>query len=389
MKAEKPAKPEKPEKITITTAVFAVVDDAVRHASDGFKNTITARQAFYSVRSLIKDRFPTVEELKDSYFTQDLLPRYRRENNTDHWPVINYDARGSASEPHDGRKNIQLSTVGVCNLIRSEPNTEKISAVLFIEKEQFGEIIGPVQNEFDLFLIEAKGQGTIAEKQALKWAADAGLPVFIFSDCDIAGFQISEAIRNGTERFPYPIPSVKRIGLDLEDAHALNLLPEPYTPEQKHRKWLEGSNLDQGLKDFIRHKRFELNHLSTNQMRDLLRRKLTGAKVPKAMPTPGSLMSKLRESAWGSIAERLTSDLEERIRIMRQELDDEIADRVRAFAQAVVDATDPDMLHAETKKTLTSKHYRGGPWEAAFVYTVCDLSIISEPLEAELRKDHQ
>jgi hypothetical protein len=125
-KVEKKAPPPpKAKKITISEAAFDVLDDAVKHQSDGFRNVITARQAFYAVRSLIKERFPTVDELKDSYFTQTLLPRYVEENDTSHWPVINYDGRGSASYPHTGEKNLQLSTVGVSLLTSSPPDLEK------------------------------------------------------------------------------------------------------------------------------------------------------------------------------------------------------------------------------------------------------------------------
>jgi hypothetical protein len=383
-KKPKEERPEKPEKITIREAGFSVMDDAVKHASDGFKNVITARQVFYSARSLVKEKYPSVEELQDSYFGGTLMPDYRKEYDTEHWPIINYDARGSASEPHDGRKNIQLSTVGVSNLTKTLPDLEKISAVLFIEKEQFSDIIGPVQDEFDLLLVEAKGQPTSAERETLQWAARAGLPVFIFSDCDIAGFQISEAIRNGTPRFPFPLTDAKRIGLDLQDAEELNLMPEPCTPNHKQLTWLENSDTDSEMQSFLENDRFELNHLSTNQMRELLRRKLTEAGVNKAMPSPARLAEELQNQARYTITEELMAEVEENITRMREDAQERIIERVNVFVQAVCLHTDMEELHEKTAEILNGSEFRKSPWRDAFEEAIENLEIISKPLAEKL-----
>jgi hypothetical protein len=233
-----------------------------------------------------------------------------------------------------------------------------------VEKEQFSEIIGPVQNEFDLLLLEAKGQSTIAEKVLMKWAADAGLPVFIFSDCDIAGHMIEQAIRKGSKRFPHPIETAQRIGLNLEDAQALDLLPENCTPEIKHRTWLITSDLPDESKSFLRTHRFELNHLSTGQMRDLLRRKLTEAGIQKPMPSPKRLMEALSATARNAIEDEYADELEEELARVRHEFYQRHGAMMNEFVEKVCAQVDQETLHAGTNELLQTV-CRSGTWYGA------------------------
>ncbi len=318
----------KPEKATLRDAVFAVMEEAMRHASTGYQNKVTPRQVFYSARPLVKERFGSIQnELKDSYFTQTLLPEYRETHDVSHWPVVDYDARGNASEPHGGKK-IQLSTSGVSNYKGGNPNLGNFGAVLYIEKEQFSELISEVQNEFDLLLVEAKGQGTLAEKDLLRWAEEKGLPVFVFSDFDVAGLLIYETIKNGSKRAK-PVPAAKRVGLTLKQSQELDLMPEPCSPGANLVTWLNRSSFDDDSKEFLRHNRFELNHLTTKQMIDLLREELAAAGVEKVLPSIETIRATVREDAVDAMREFILAEAE---------------DRINAFADAVLEDLDHDML---------------------------------------------
>jgi hypothetical protein len=361
----KTEKPEKPEKITQVMAIRAVMEDAMAHASDNFTSRmVRKRQLFYAVRALVTVRYGEEFAPAASYFSSDLLPDYQDANDTSHWPPIESDARGSASEPHSGRKNIQLSTSGVSNYTAYLESSEKTyGAVLYIEKEQFGELIEPVQNEFDLLVVEAKGQGTLAEKDLLRWAENSGLPVFVFSDFDVAGLMIFETIKNGSKRSA-PVPGAKRVGLTLEQAQALDLMPEPYSPT-KQLAWLRNSDLDSETKSFLTSRRFELNHLTTKQMNDLLREELTKAGVKKVMPSHETIMDKLEEYAREKARDILTAELRAKIARMTAERNAEIADQVKAYVDSVMEKTDPEEIHDEIEDLLTDDEFKQGPWTAA------------------------
>ncbi len=77
--------------------MFRHIKDAYEAVSDDGKLPAHARQLMYNVRRRIQEE--TEEQLKDSYFTQNLLPTFVRENpEAETWDVV-FDARGHFHEP--------------------------------------------------------------------------------------------------------------------------------------------------------------------------------------------------------------------------------------------------------------------------------------------------
>lgn len=352
--ADRPPSILRVQKRSIKEATFEVLNDAVMHASSSGSHDVTARQVYYAVR----DRLTRLYELgiKDSYFTQNLLPEYREAQDVSHWPEIIYDSRGTASEPHDGEKKIPLSTRDVIEFTEGERFRENFGAVLYIEKEQFGAILDPVAREFDLLLVEAKGQATIAERKLLAWADEHKLPVFVFADLDVAGLQICESLRTGSRRHPGGI-SVTRVGLNLDQVREYDLLPEPYIPNPRQIAWLNKSGIDQVTRDFVLHRRCELNHLTSGQMIELLRRGLATAGVEKVLPEKATIrdrvMYRARDSAERTILERSRSEIDQ---------------FVKAAASASIEEIERDMRMRLREAPLKS-------WRSALNDTITETGI--------------
>jgi len=357
-KAPKSYEPERPPRVSIKKAAFDVLEDAVAHASSNFSHKITARQVYYAVR----DRVTRLHgiEITDTYFTQTLLPEYIAIEEPCHWPLINFDARGSASEPHDGEKKIPLSTEGLINFkyrFEGQESAEiKFGAVLYIEKEQFGEILAPIANEFDILLVEAKGQPTTAERELLQWAAAKDLPVLVFADLDVSGLQISESLRLGSKRHPERIPA-ERIGLHLKHVHEFQLNPEPYKPGKAQVTWLEKSETDHEERSFVLRQRCELNHLTTQQMLNLLRGELEAAGVQKLRPSTGQIELALRSEARSvgdakhikPIKDRMQTEIAEAEAKIQQKYDDEFREalgKVEEFVRSVEAASDLEEINS-------------------------------------------
>ena len=356
-KAPKSHEPEKPPRVSIKKAAFDVLEDAVAHASSNFSHKITARQVYYAVRDRVTRLHGT--EITDTYFTQTLLPEYIATEEPTHWPLINFDARGSASEPHDGEKKIPLSTEGLITFkhrFEAQQSAEiKFGAVLYIEKEQFGEILAPIANEFDILLVEAKGQPTTAERELLQWAAAKNLPVLVFADLDVSGLQISEGLRLGSKRHPERIPA-ERIGLRLKHVHEFQLNPEPYTPSKAQLTWLEKSEVYHRERAFVLRQRCELNHLTTQQMMNLLRGELEAFGIQKLRPSTGQIEQAVQAEARLAgdaehiepIKDRMEAEIAEAKDRIQKKYDDEFQEasgKVEDFVRSVEAASDLEEIN--------------------------------------------
>ena len=99
------------EHTSVKDAAYAAIPDAYQKASGNGRYPANARQIMYAARPAIQEA--TGEALKDTYFTQTLLPDYILEHpeETAGWDVV-YDARGHLWEPHTGVE-IGLGTIGV------------------------------------------------------------------------------------------------------------------------------------------------------------------------------------------------------------------------------------------------------------------------------------
>jgi hypothetical protein len=107
--------------VSFKDAAEEIMEEAYNKVSNNGRLPANARQLMYAARPHIQE--VTGKPLKDSYFTQTLLPNYILDYDVD-WNVI-YDARGHFVEPHAG-KNFGVGTLEVRSFspsctIRSSP----------------------------------------------------------------------------------------------------------------------------------------------------------------------------------------------------------------------------------------------------------------------------
>lgn len=231
-------------KTTIKEAAFAIMKTAYLKASDGGTLPAHARQIMYAARGYIQTQ--TGETLKDTYFTQDLLPTYLQEHSpeTRDWDVV-FDARGHLVEPHVSRK-VALGTLPVREYLRDRDYhretgigsgtyptigpKNRYQAVLFIEKEGFMPLFEKVKlaERFDIAIMSTKGVSTIAARELVDdICGRRKVPLLILRDFDKAGFTIAGTLQRATWRyaFQYPVNAVD-LGLRLADVERYGLDPE-------------------------------------------------------------------------------------------------------------------------------------------------------------------
>ncbi len=233
---------------------------------------------------------------------------------TSDWNTINYDARGRFVEPHGGEV-VDLDTVNTKAYLDGNPARENYAAVLYIEKVQFADLLreAGVLDEFDLGLVEAKGQPTMAERSMLEYAAREKLPVFTLTDLDASGLVIHQTISDGSaKRGTDPVPAI-RIGIDLETVKELGIEPERCRPSQKHLDSLRGI-IDEDAIEFVSASRVEINHLTSEQLVDLVRGAMREHGVKKIVPSVESAMTEaekiIRERVRAGFIERFKAEIE-------------------------------------------------------------------------------
>ena len=171
------------KRIHLTTAAARVMTPAYMKVSNNNTFPAEVRQIMYAARPEILKLTDGKIWKNDSYFTQQLLPDYIRDNNLN-WNVA-YDDRGHFIEPHTGIA-FGLGTLNVRNYIRdtkehpefddaefidaviklSGPNAN-FSALLYIEKEGFMSLFHAVKlaQRYDLAIMSAKGMSVTAARK--------------------------------------------------------------------------------------------------------------------------------------------------------------------------------------------------------------------------------
>lgn len=162
---------------------WEVIPKAYAKASSNGKYPAHARQIFYAGRPEIQER--TGRPLRSVYFTQSLLPMYINEHpEAAGWWIV-YDARGRLLEPHTDEQ-VPLGTLEVAKYLKAIRShvtrfdfhtsfdtsystrgpTNRISAMLFIEKEGFNELFKAVKlaERYDLAIMSSKGQSVVAAR---------------------------------------------------------------------------------------------------------------------------------------------------------------------------------------------------------------------------------
>jgi DNA topoisomerase VI subunit B len=304
-------------RVTQTTAAFEVMDRAFHDASGG-QTFANARQIMYAARGEIQKR-TNDKQLKDSYFTQTLLPDYIRQFNPPWKDRIAYDDRGHFVEPHTG-KAIGVGTIAVREYLSEmcEPKPQqgfttriethgpsgRFAGVFFVEKEGFSAIFNEAQiaKRFDLAFMSCKGISvTAARELADMMCAKYDIPLYLLTDFDKSGMSGAGTFERNNRRYTFRNKiKVVRIGLRLADVRAIaarrGTSLDDFTEkvfdkgsEDARFKNLKRNGATDDEANFLLTKRVELNALHTDELIDFVERKLTALGVRKIVPVRSAL----------------------------------------------------------------------------------------------------
>jgi hypothetical protein len=299
----------KEPRTTQKEAAWQVMEECYMAASGKGKLPASARQIFYQAR-------PKIMELTDDkalaygYFSQTLLPDYIEEHGVS-WNVV-YDARGHLQEPHTSRR-IGCGTIEVGNYLRAmrQPgvNSAKfsradvqtvgpsgcIAGVLFCEKEGFSPLFQSVDlaNRYDLMIISTKGVSVTAARELVDRICGGPIPLFVLHDFDVAGFTILGTLQRSTRRYQFKgNVNVVDLGLRLEDIDDLE--SEPAAATKTNEAILRSQLARNGATDeeieFLINERVELNAMTSDDLIEMIERKLKDHGLEKVVPNDGLLV---------------------------------------------------------------------------------------------------
>jgi hypothetical protein len=282
--------------------VFEILPQAIRNAGTNF----SARDLYYAARPLAyaHDEWESGRELKYKYFSQTLLTEYQEREGL--IPGLWRDPRGHFHEPHTG-KSVGLGTREVANYAFPEYVFDK---VLYVEKE--GELsklqAAKLAERYDMAICSGKGQPTEAVRDLFARAEGGDYQLFVFHDADLDGYSIARVMGEATRRMPYHFVDVVDIGLTVEDALEMGLVPEPFR-RQKDVSYETLARLSGVAREYlyqrdgygrgVRGQRFELNAILPDTRRiEYIEQKLKENDVrPKVIP-PDDALKERREKMY-------------------------------------------------------------------------------------------
>lgn len=265
----------------------------------------------YDVRRRIQSE--TDEPLNDSYFTQNLLPAFVRENReAEKWDIV-FDAHGHFHEPHT-HHSATIGTLDVRRYLDSSPdeNTEfeierlfpthgpknRFGSILFVEKEGFMPLFtaSKLAERFDMGIMSTKGLSNVAARQFVdRTCGENGIPLLVLRDFDKAGFSISGTLSRDTERYSFEHEiHVIDLGLRLNDVEEWQLEAEAFYTKARTRAMaanlLRNGATEEEI-DFIavQRKRVELNAFRSADLIEFIESKLEHHGIKKVVPNAETL----------------------------------------------------------------------------------------------------
>ena len=218
-----------------------------------------------------------------------------------------YDARGHFEEPHTNRR-IGCGTIEVGNYLHAIKDPKVvvaefadasvnvigpsggISAVLFCEKEGFNPLFKSVDlaNRYDLMIISTKGVSVTAARRLIDQVCGGnGLPLFALHDFDIAGFMILGTLQRDTRRYQFSNSfKVFDLGLRIDDITGLEREPAAATKTSAAnlRGQLAGNGATNAETDILLTERVELNAMASDDLIEMIERKLKQYGLQKVIP---------------------------------------------------------------------------------------------------------
>jgi DNA topoisomerase VI subunit B len=225
-------------KVSQTKAAAQVMVEAYMKASANDTLPANVRQIMYAARKAIEEL--SQRPLKDTYFTQTLLPDYITKHQPPWRDNVVYDDRGHFVEPHTG-KMIGLGTLNVRQYLDDvrDPVCEEAFAaqvktfgpkgrycgIFFAEKEGFDPLFERMQLEqrHDLAFMSTKGLSVTAARLLVdRLCAKCDIPLFLLRDFDKSGFVGAATFQKNNRRYTYEnIFQVYDLGLRLDDVYDL------------------------------------------------------------------------------------------------------------------------------------------------------------------------
>lgn len=305
------------EHVTAKRAAHEAIPAAYLKASANNKLPAKARQVMYAARGAIQER--TGKPLNDQRFCQRLLPDFMAEHPdlTRDWKIV-WDARGHMVEPHTSR-SVPLGTLEVRQYLCSagEPSwsdpvasvpqlstigpSHRYGALLFIEKEGFGELFRAVQlaERYDIAILSTKGMSVTACRElADELCHRYGIPLFVLHDFDKAGFSIAATLQRDTRRYQFRNRiEVIDLGLRLSDVEAHGLERESVHFEDSAeavRANLRRNGASEEEIEFLLTHRVELNAFASDALVEWIVAKLERHGVKKVIPDEAVLVEAYR-----------------------------------------------------------------------------------------------
>jgi hypothetical protein len=300
--------------------VFYVLPEALAKATGGGQYPVSARSLYYQVRPLIQKY--THKELNYNYFSQDLLVQYQQEHGV--IKGLYYDPRGVLYEPHTNQV-VPLGTREVEEYDFPEWTFDKI---LFVEKKGLWPVLQAARlaERYDMAVIASEGFATEAARIIFKRAnKDGNYQLFVLHDADPSGYNIARTLRDETRRMPGYHVDVTDIGLNLEDALAMDFECEEFTRQNALPKMLELNDLEleyfQGRRvsdEAWICKRVELNAMSAPQLIEYIEAKLVEAgATAKVLPPEDVVRTEATEKHRGTLIGLAEQEIMSRLGVPR------------------------------------------------------------------------
>jgi hypothetical protein len=330
-------------------AAWQVMEAAYLAASGNGTLPASARQIFYQARPKIME-LTDDKQLAYGYFSQVLLPDYIEENGQD-WDVV-YDARGHFEEPHTQRR-IGVGTIEIGNYLHAMKNPEIVRAdfadakidivgpegnlagILFCEKEGFAPLFKAVNlaNRYDLMIISTKGVSVTAARQLIdEICGDNGLPLFTLHDFDFDGFKIFGTLHRDTRRYAFtnniePID----LGLRLEDINGLEREPAAATKVSAdiRREQLAENGATNAEINILLNERVELNALASDDLVEMIERKLKKSGIKKVIPRDALLRKSYQAFHHSKQLREVFEKVETEFKVRKVTVPDDLREQVR------------------------------------------------------------
>jgi len=304
--------------MTLKDAVFSVLPECIKRATDNGRLPVCARDLYYEVRPAIQSLTTRSLENKSSYtyFSQTLLTEYQAEKGK--IENLFYDPRGVLYEPHTG---IEVK-VGTRDVEEYELPSLVFDKILYIEKKGMWPLLQSAQiaERFDMAVMVCEGYATEAARVIFEQADKSrDYRLFVLHDADPDGYNIARTLREATKRMPDYKVDVIDLGYFVEEMLALGVEPEEFTRKKElpgdlnltdfERKFFEGRKVSR--KQWIG-KRIEISALRPRERLEYIERKLNehGANT-KVIPDENIIKQEL-QSVFDAHLERLISDEIER-----------------------------------------------------------------------------